>query len=311
LTQADAEELADWLGVILARTTEREKRLIYECRLRQSIYQVDTANTTPEPIFNHSSNVTIDTLEIVQELKGQKDRLPIIVFCMRIQDTYTLARAYGARYPATNPETHSTLFGYEPETQTESLLASYIPRRFALHNADLSEEERSLVEQAIAQRKVDVVFSTSTLAAGVNFPFGSAVFHTWTRYDSDRHQRIPIDMSEFQNMAGRAGRMGTDHEFGLVIYTAVSSQELMSCRRYLDVQNYTRLTPRIAPTSFERLILQLASAGICDSEEDTYALLASTFSGKRAAARTEEALFTWQSEIEPVVNTLRKTGCII
>jgi helicase len=87
-------------------------------------------------------------------------------------------------------------------------LLRVLGRRAAYHNAELSEDERELVEARLAAGDIDVVFSTTTLAAGVNFPLGSAIFNSWKRFNIERRTREPINRAEFQNMAGRVGRMG-------------------------------------------------------------------------------------------------------
>src|SRR3546814_4922234 len=68
------------------------------------------------------------------------------------------------------------IVGHGPEINAD--LIRSVERRSAFHNAELSDDERRFVEEQIAEGNVDVVFATSTLAAGVNFPLGSAVFRS-------------------------------------------------------------------------------------------------------------------------------------
>src|SRR3546814_7728266 len=68
------------------------------------------------------------------------------------------------------------IVGHGPEINAD--LIRSVERRSAFHNAELSDDERRFVEEQIAEGNVDVVFATSTLAAGVNFLLGSAVFRS-------------------------------------------------------------------------------------------------------------------------------------
>ena len=311
IEKRDVSEIAEWLGIRLLRLTSREKRLIYECRTSNEIYRADTARQDAEPTREVRVGQALETLEIVRELQSDKSRLPIIVFCMRVADTYTLARAFGDAQTPAQPSETLPLFGPNPETQTEQVLAAHMPKRIAVHSADLSEGERGIVEQSLVEGELDVVFATSTLAAGVNFHFGTAVFHNWLRWDPQQGQRIPIDSSEFHNMAGRAGRMGSQHEYGLVIFTARSPLELISCGRYLDLTSFTRIEPHIQQSAFDRLVLQLAASGICSHEEDTYKFFTSTLSAQREASKEEGELPHWRHSIRSVTQKLIEMGMLV
>src|SRR3546814_9761235 len=91
------------------------------------------------------------------------------------------------------------IVGHGPEINAD--LIRSVERRSAFHNAELSDDERRFVEEQIAEGNVDVVFATSTLAAGVNFPLGSAVFSSWRRYNFDRKaHRSEEHTSELQSL---------------------------------------------------------------------------------------------------------------
>ena len=95
----------------------------------------------------------------------------------------------------------------EPTILSEAL-AIYMPNGFAMHTADLIEGERSLVEHALDEDKLAVVFATTTLAQGLNYSFKTVIFDAWSRYNFPRRQYEPIRRSDFHNIAGRAGRLG-------------------------------------------------------------------------------------------------------
>ncbi len=84
----------------------------------------------------------------------------------------------------------------------------------AAHHAGLLPQIKSLIEELFTKALVKVVFSTETLAAGINMPARSTVINSISKA-SDRGFRS-LTASEFLQMSGRAGRRGMD-EAGYVI----------------------------------------------------------------------------------------------
>lgn len=73
-----------------------------------------------------------------------------------------------------------------------------------------------LVERMMNQGLLDAIFSTSTVAAGVNFPARTVVLLQSDRYNG--REFIDLTATEFHQMVGRAGRRGKDEiGFGLVV----------------------------------------------------------------------------------------------
>jgi len=73
-----------------------------------------------------------------------------------------------------------------PTTFANEFLSKTMSKRVAIHNADLTDDERGIVEARLLSKDLDVVFATTTLAAGVNFPLASAVFSRFSRYNFAR-----------------------------------------------------------------------------------------------------------------------------
>ncbi len=73
-----------------------------------------------------------------------------------------------------------------------------------------------VVETLMAEGLLDAMFATSTVAAGVNFPARSVVILNSDRFNGKDF--LSLTPSEFQQMAGRAGRRGMDKiGFGMVL----------------------------------------------------------------------------------------------
>jgi helicase len=306
LEPKDARGLADWLGVTLVLNHTREKHLSYECWTAGGIHSISSEKPDAElTATSLPATVDLDVLAILASLlKQKKPPVPIIVFCMRKLDTYELAEKFLASYGGNATGQLTLAFDTLPETTANTFLTKILHQRVALHNTDLTDEERQVVEEHLLDGKLDVVFATSTLAAGVNFPLGAAIFATWARWHSGRRVYVPIETAEFHNMAGRVGRMGFTHEHGRVIFVARSNGEIESSRRYLALGSLPTLAARITPERFNQLALQLVASGLCSSRSALESLVCTTYSGLREQDRNAMAFAAWPKRLMDAVDEL-------
>ena len=107
-----------------------------------------------------------------------------------------------------------------------------------LHHAALPELYLREIEKLIKNRVITVVISSPTLAQGINLPITSIVLYSIYRYDG--RSMKPIDVSEFHNVVGRAGRAYIDSE-GVVLhpmYTVTKSKMEHWNSRVKDSRKY-------------------------------------------------------------------------
>ena len=313
LDERDARDLRDWFDVELIMTSKREKHLIYECRNRENVLTFNT-DAPADGISSRprQASEATDTCSIVTELMRSGENLPIVIFCMTRARVYHAARAFSATLGIRAQPNQALHPGFVDSTEAARDLSCMMERRIAFHTADLLEEEREVVEAKLKSGEIDVVFATSTLAAGVNFPFKTAVFDSWKRGNNRNRTRVPISSSEFQNMAGRAGRMGFDHDHGRIIFTADNGfSEMHSARVYLQPDRMTPLVPRISPSSFNQISLQLLSGGICHTEQDLIDFLSRSFSATREQARNQAGLAHWREGLTRAITNLREWGFVL
>ena len=100
----------------------------------------------------------------------------------------------------------------ERELYAESPLRKLYRKRVAYHHAQLPPRIRVALEQAITERKIDIVCSTTTLSEGVNFPFSTVVVASLV---GKGYELSPRDL---WNIAGRAGRFGIDAEGHCILF---------------------------------------------------------------------------------------------
>ena len=306
LAEQDGRDLTDWLDVELVRRPRREKHLLYECRTptKQLTFRTEFAD---KGIVEESIDPSIarELQPLIQECLSAEDGQPVVVFCMRKQDVYDGCRKYcqSKGYDLTDAP---LLAGLSADTSEAELLSATLPHRVAIHCADLIEEDRLRVEEAIKNGEVDLVFATSTLAAGVNFPLGTVIFFSWRRWNPDRRRHEPISSGEFHNMAGRCGRMGTDHESGRVVLMANDGyQDQSVVRDFLNLDHMDTLQSQVSSDHFTSLALQLAASNVVDTEDDALSFLKATFGASKELEINAAGLDHWDEPFREAVADLR------
>lgn len=96
------------------------------------------------------------------------------------------------------------------------------------HHAGLASEDRRLVEFLFRKRAIKVVIATPTLAAGINMPARRVLIRT-KRYNPILRRMDDISISEYKQIAGRAGRPAYD-PFGEAI---ILDQKPEDAKRYI------------------------------------------------------------------------------
>jgi helicase len=81
-----------------------------------------------------------------------------------------------------------------------------------------------LVESEFRNKKIKILASTPTLAAGVNLPARRVVIGNVTRFDAKYGANKPISILEYKQLCGRAGRPQYD-EYGEAIIVCNSNSE--------------------------------------------------------------------------------------
>lgn len=100
----------------------------------------------------------------------------------------------------------------ERELYPESALRTHYKKRVLFHHAQMPPRVRLGIEEAIRERRVDIICATTTLAEGVNFPFSTVIVESLVGHNFQLTPRA------LWNIAGRAGRFGVDTEGLCILY---------------------------------------------------------------------------------------------
>jgi len=108
-----------------------------------------------------------------------------------------------------------TLPPEEQRLEQAQRLLLLLPRGIGFHHAGLLPALKVMVETLFARGELRVVFSTDTLALGINMPARSVVVGSLSKFDGI--QMRLMTPNEYQQLTGRAGRRGMDEKGAAVI----------------------------------------------------------------------------------------------
>ena len=129
------------------------------------------------------------------------------------------------------------LCALEDSSSREELLF-LLQKSIAYHCADLSRQERRLLEEAVRSREIKIICATDTLSMGINLPVNNVIL-TGQKVISEKnnqflltsYQKRSLTISEVENMGGRAGRLNQQNNFGRIIFLAPSLIELTAYQK--------------------------------------------------------------------------------
>ncbi|VDN16818.1 unnamed protein product, partial [Dibothriocephalus latus] len=85
-------------------------------------------------------------------------------------------------------------------------LKDLLPYGFGMHHAGMSRVDRTLVEDLFADRHIQVLVSTATLAWGVNLPAHTVIIKGTQIYNPEKGKWTELSSLDVMQMLGRAGR---------------------------------------------------------------------------------------------------------
>lgn len=281
-----AEKLAQWMKAQLLRYDRRPVELRFGV-LHENTFRYRTYNDFSEAEERFDDvDMGEDSMwgmlqSAVSTLVGRGESCLIFV---KAKHEARQGAAKLANLLSENPDHESItkLKGMENTTAQELLIES-LGSGVAFHSADLMPEERRIVEQGFRERRYKVLVSTSTLAVGLNMP-SCNVFITTDKWCYEKNfgmpWKAPILRSEYENMGGRAGRLGSGLPFGRSIILAPSAYDAESLwRRYVEGEREA-IQPRLCTEALQDAMLSLVASSECVTEPELRNFFDKTMSGQ-------------------------------
>ncbi|MDR1396174.1 MAG: DEAD/DEAH box helicase [Desulfarculales bacterium] len=151
------------------------------------------------------------------------DLLPAIFFLKSRADCDSLLQAASRTRPHVTAEKSESLreivngfLSKFPFLRNQPDLEILLTSHMAAHHAGLLPHWKLLVEILMQNGLLKVIFSTSTMAAGVNFPARSVIITQSDRFTGQEF--TPLSAGDLAQISGRAGRRGMDKVgFGILL----------------------------------------------------------------------------------------------
>ncbi|KAG8908173.1 DEIH-box ATPase [Tulasnella sp. 403] len=146
---------------------------------------LDQAGKNQTLVFVHSRKETAKTARFIRDMAIDKETITQFV----------------------KPDSASRLIlQSEVENCNDPLLADLLPFGFAIHHAGMSRTDRTLVEDLFADKHIQVLVCTATLAWGVNLPAHTVIIKGTQIYNPEKGRWVELSPQDVLQMLGRAGR---------------------------------------------------------------------------------------------------------
>ncbi len=306
----NAEEIAEWLDARLVRSSWRPVKLREGVYYDGTIYFKDGENVSVRKIRDPVTDLVIDVLE---------DEGQALVFTNSRANTVKLANSIAqfiASYSKRLIDVDETLkvCSKIDEVSSSRLIAEELKRvvkyGVAFHHAGLEHDVRKVIERAFRDRILKVVIATTTLAAGVNLPARRVIIHDYRRYEPGIGYE-PIPVSEYKQMAGRAGRPRLD-PYGEAILIARREDEI---EKLMDFYINSNPEPVISKFYNDKAlsthILAAIAGRYVENIEDILKFVEYTLAAKQKNLTSGISLRFLKDRIERIVKMLEDSELII
>lgn len=162
------------------------------------------------------------------------------------------------------------------ETELEKALAACVAQGAAFHHAGLRREARTIVEEGFRKGLIGCISSTPTLAAGLNLPARRVIIRDYLRFSAGAGMK-PIPVSEYHQMAGRAGRPHLDPYGESVLIAKDRNQVEELFAEYIDAPAEDAHSRAAEPAALYTHVLSLIASGFANTRGDLSAFMDRTY----------------------------------
>ena len=248
------------------------------------------------------SGLSNDVVSVVRQLL-KLGRAPVLVFTESRREAANYAAAFGQNRPRVGEgiALADQLDLYSEPTESSEKLRENAERRMIFHTADLSPQERQVIEVGFSESKFEACFATSTLAAGVNYPFRSVVFPKLTFQWGDR-AGSHLPRSDYRNMSGRAGRLGM-HPDGYAVLLPRNQVELAHANKLVLPDN-DRLASQLVSLSLRKSVLMLVASRLVSNFDDLIAFFRNTLYWQQTLDKNPAKLASLETDSQAAIQWL-------
>jgi helicase len=211
-TISNSEDIASWLKCDLVDSDWRPTKLA------EGVYQDGTIKMNDGKNIKIKSHYSSAIVDLIQD--SMINRYQTLVFTeTRKSTSYLAKKVEGVVFKQLDEnirkkavEEASKIRSHGEDSEITSTLAHLVSNGVAFHHAGIGPSSRKIVEEAFKKGIIRILFTTPTLAAGVNLPARRVILASFLRYDSTIGNKIPISILEYKQISGRGGRPKYDNK---------------------------------------------------------------------------------------------------
>jgi helicase len=269
-TIGNPDKLASWLDAELVTSTWRPVDLRQGVFFKDCIHFRDGTRAVKAVSKNYDDlNLSLDTIA-----EGGQ----CLVFVSSRRNAEAFAKRAASAIKSEDPALaiYAGRIQKSAETDMGKLLAACVTKGAAFHHAGLSRPERSVVEEGFRKGLIKCISSTPTLAAGLNLPARRVIIRDYHRFTAGEGMQ-PIPVSEYHQMAGRAGRPRLDPygEAVLIARDEGQVEELFDC--YIEAPPEEVHSKIAEPAALYSHILSLIASGFAKTHDELSSFMNRTF----------------------------------
>ena len=210
--------LPDTTFLLMSATLGDTKKIADQVEARTG-RPVSVVKSTQRPVpleFVYSTEPLIPTIEDLV----RRGKAPLYVVNFTQRDCAELAQSLTSINFCTKEEKKAIqleLKGGRFDTPYGKTIRKYLSHGIALHHGGLLPKYRLMVEGLAQKGHLKIICGTDTLGVGINLPIRTVLFTKLCKFDGTKVRLLQV--RDFKQIAGRAGRKGFDDE-GLVVCQA-------------------------------------------------------------------------------------------
>jgi len=269
-TIGNPETLAGWLNAELVTSTWRP------VDLRQGIFFKDRIHFRNGTRAVNTVSKNYDDINLCLDTIAEGGQCLIFVSSRRNAEAFAKRAAKALKNDNPKLESYAEKIHKGAETDMGKALAACIAKGAAFHHAGLARGERSIVEEGFRKGLIKCISSTPTLAAGLNLPARRVIIRDYHRFVAGEGMQ-PIPVSEYHQMAGRAGRPRLD-PYGEAILIAKEQGQVEELFDWYIEAPPEEVHSKIAePAALYTHILSLIASGFAKNREELTSFMNRTF----------------------------------
>jgi ATP-dependent DNA helicase len=269
-TIGNPQLLAGWLEGKLVTSTWRP------VDLRQGVFWNDRIRFREGPRSVKQVSKNFEDLNLCLDTIAEGGQCLVFVSSRRNAEAFAKRAAGAIKSETPELKALAERLGAAADTEMAKNLALCVARGSAFHHAGLSREERKIVEEGFRNGLIKCISSTPTLAAGLNLPARRVIIRDYLRFAAGEGMK-PIPVSEYHQMAGRAGRPRLDPYGEAVLIAKEEGQVEELFEWYIEAPAEEVHSKLAEPSALYSHVLSLIAAGFAGTRHELTAFMDRSF----------------------------------